>query len=120
MEVNNREKGSRVAEIVSSTISWPSLHMRIAEILNVYQASLHVQYRFSTESKDSLPCDLTSQQHLDTMIRLLRALVVPPLTKSGRPSAKKMKSVTVQIFNRSDEPHQGKHGPGKVCKNMSQ
>jgi hypothetical protein len=78
MEVNNREKGSRIAEIVSSTISWPSLHMQIAKILNVYQASLQVQYQFSTESKDSLLSDLTSQQHLNTMIRLLWALYEGP------------------------------------------
>jgi hypothetical protein len=110
MEVNDRVKGTRTNEIISSTICWASLKYKIAKILDVFPETIHIQYRFSTDNKDSLPCDLMSHGHLITMLTLLQALVVPPLTKSGCPSAKKMKPVTVQIFNRNDGCHESRSG----------
>jgi hypothetical protein len=112
IEVNNTEKGSRIVDIVASTTSWFAFQERIAKHLNVYPSSLHIQYRFSTDSK-ALPCDLTSQDNLDTMITLLRPLVVPPLLANGRRSTRQMKAVTVQIFNKDGGPLAAS-GDGKV------
>ena len=104
MEINNRQKGSRSVEIVSSTMPWFSMHEKLAELFGIYPALLHAQYRFSTDPKGSLPLDLTTQSHFETMIALLRPLIVPPRLQSGKRSNRKMKPVTVQVFNRDDEP----------------
>jgi hypothetical protein len=116
MEVNNRQKGSRSVEIVSSTTLWCSMHEKLAELFNIYPSLLRAQYRFSSDPKGSLPLDLTTQQHFDTMIALLRPLVVPPRLQSGKRSTRKMKPVTVQVFNKDDEPlsQVESRGSGKV------
>jgi hypothetical protein len=82
-------------------------------MFNIYPTSLHAQYRFSTKNKESLPLDLTSQTHLNTMLALLQPLVVPPLLASGVCSACKMKTVLVQIFNKNDKSLVVQDG--KVC-----
>ena len=99
---------------MSSTVTWTLFIDKILAGLNVHPeraSSVQLEYRFSTDNKDSLPCDLTLDAHFKTMITLLRPLIVPPLTKSGKPSAKSMKAVAVQIFNRHDIPPMGE----KVC-----
>ena len=104
IEVNNREKGSRAVEIVSSTMPWFSLQEKLAELFNIYPASLRAQYRFSTDPKGSLPLDLNTQLHFNTMITLLRPLIVPPRLQSGKRSTRKMKPVAVQVYNKDDVP----------------
>ena len=106
IEINNKLKGTRTVMIVESTMLWFRLEQQLAEALNVYPASLHARFRFSTDHKDVLPCDLTSQKQLDTMIALLRPRIVPGRTKSGQPSVRPMRQVTVQVFNGNDEPVQ--------------
>lgn len=101
--ISDRKKGSRVVEIVSSAITWNRLQHKVAEHLNIFPTSLDALYRLSTDNKKDLPCALTSQQHLDTLITLLRPLVVPPLLANGRHSTRRMKSVTVEVFNKDTE-----------------
>ena len=103
MEVNNKWKGCHAIEVVSSTTPWHVLLERIAELLNLYPTSLHLQYQLSTDSNKSYPLELTSQQNLDTLIALLWPLVVQPILASGRHSTRKMKSVTVLVFNKDDD-----------------
>jgi hypothetical protein len=63
-----------------------------------------VQYCLSTETKGSLPCDLTSQEELDIMISLLRPLtIVPAILANGQHSKWAKKAVVVQVFNKNDE-----------------
>ncbi|KAI9460453.1 hypothetical protein F5148DRAFT_1286869 [Russula earlei] len=71
VEIINRQKGSRTLEIVTSTIPWCMMQQMLAQHLNVYPSMLHAQYRFSTDPKGSLPLDLTTPVHFDTMITLL-------------------------------------------------
>jgi hypothetical protein len=71
LEINNKRVGSHTVEVVSSTMPWDSLQHKIAEHLNIYPASLHAQYHLSTDNKQLLPCDLTSQCQLDVMKTLL-------------------------------------------------
>jgi hypothetical protein len=110
MEINNRRKGTRTVEIISSMISWDAFEERMGEVLNMYPKSLRLQYRLSTDSPKCLPFDLTSQQQLNAMITHLRPLIVPPLLASGQRSTRKMKPISVQVFNKDDEP-----GDDKVC-----
>ena len=84
--------------------SWTGFHDKLAEMLNIFPTSLHAQYCFSTEHKESLPLDLTSEVQFNMMMSLLRPLVVPPRTATGRCSTRKMKPIVVQIFNKNDEP----------------
>ena len=114
MEVNNREKGSRAVEIISSTTPWFSLQEKLAELFNIYPSSLHAQYRFSTDTKGSLPLDLNTQLHFNTMITLLRPLIVPPRLQSGKRSTWKMRQVTVQVFNKDDVPLSAESRGSKV------
>jgi len=77
MEIIHRQKGIRAIEIVASTILWFNLEQTLAQILDIYPTSLHAQYHFSTDSKQTLPLDLTLPQHLNMLITLLWPLVVP-------------------------------------------
>jgi hypothetical protein len=83
-------------------MAWHELKDRVAEHLNIFPTSVHLQYRFSTDTKDSLPCDLTSQQQLDVLLALLRPLIVPAILANGRPSTRQKKAVVVQVFNKND------------------
>src|SRR5882757_5124368 len=103
LEISNKQTRSRSMEIISSTTPWFSLQQKLAEILNVYQGSLHVQYRLSCDSKDKYPCDLTSHQHLDTMLTVLRPLIIPARLANGRRSTRPMKAVAVQVFVKGNE-----------------
>jgi hypothetical protein len=75
---------------------------------------LHAQYRFSTDNKESLPLDLTSQADLNTMLSLLQPLIVPARLANGRRSTHKMKLVVVQIFNKNDDTPVVGQTTGKV------
>jgi hypothetical protein len=112
MEITNMRMGIRKIEMFSSTISWDSLEERMGELLNIYLKNLRLQYRLSTDSSKSLPFDLASQQQLDALITLLRPLIIPPRLANGKKSTRKMKSVSVNIFNKDDEP--GSHTDEKV------
>lgn len=92
------------------------MHEKLAELFNIYPSLLRAQYRFSSDPKSSLPLDLTTRQHYDTMIALLRPLIVPPRLQNGKRSNRKMKAVTVQVFNKDDEPLsvESRGGGGKV------
>ena len=115
IEVNNVQKGSRVVEVIMSTTPWFSLQQKLAELFNIYPSSLHAQYRLSTDAKSSLPVDLITQLHFDTMITLLRPLIVLPCLQSGKHSTQKMKPVTVQVFKKDDRPPSAdSHSSGKV------
>jgi hypothetical protein len=116
MEINNKRMGIRKIETFSSTISWDNLEERMGEVLNIYLKNLRLQYRLSTDSSKSLPFDLASQPQLDAMITLLRPLIVPPLLASGKKSTRKMKPVSVQVFNKDDEL--GSHTDEKVCNTL--
>ena len=93
-------------------ISLYSLREKIASLLNVHTPSLHIQYRFSTDSKDTLPCDLITHAHFVTLLRLLRERSVPGKTASGRPSTRKMRQYMLQVFNKGDSPFGAEN---KVC-----
>lgn len=87
----------------------------VAQYLNIFQSSLHLQYRLSTDNKGSLPCDLTSQRCLDILISILRPLIVPPILANGRRSTRAMKSVAVQVFIKGDDEVLSTTNDGKVC-----
>jgi len=78
-----------------------SLQERLAKLLDVYPSSLQVQYRLSTQPK-ALPLDLQTENDLKMMFTLVQPLVVPQLLANGRRSTRKLKPVTVQIFNKGD------------------
>ncbi|KAI9508611.1 hypothetical protein F5148DRAFT_1148903 [Russula earlei] len=103
VEVINIAKGNCTIEIIMSTIPWFTLQQKLAQHLNVYPSALHAQYRLSTDPKGSLPLDLTTLEHFDTMIALLQPLVVPPCLQNGKRSTRKMKEVKVVVTNRDDE-----------------
>jgi hypothetical protein len=99
--------------VIESNISWLDLQERLAQALNVYPASLHLQYRLSTDHPKSLPFELTSAKHLENLIMVLRPLIVPPLLANGWRSTRKMKSVLVQVFSEGDDAGVPQ-GDGKV------
>ena len=105
--------------IVKSLDDWLDLQNKLAAAFNVYPDSLYAQYSLSTDAKGTLPLDLISENHFETLVKLLWPLVVPPLLANGRRSTRKMKAVTVQVFNcnsGSVESGQGgrKQSSGKV------
>lgn len=102
LEILNLQAGSRKLESAYSTILWPDLQQKIAQILNIFPTSLHAQYRLSTEGKNALPFDLTSQSDLNVLHNMLRPLVIPPRKQNGQRSGRKMKEVKVQVFNKGD------------------
>jgi len=105
MEVLSASKQSRTIDVVSSSISLYSLQQKIASALNIYPETLQVQYRFSTDPKDSLCCDLITHGHFNLLLRLLRERTVPAKLANGRRSTRKMKAFTLQVFNKGDSPY---------------
>jgi hypothetical protein len=101
LEVLNQRKGTRSIEMVSSKVAWIFLRDRLAQILDAFPSSLRVQYRLSIEPK-ALPVDLESEADLETMLKLVEPLIVPPILANGRRSKRKMKDVKVQIFSKDD------------------
>jgi hypothetical protein len=107
LEVNDIQRGSRSFVTIKSSISWAELQNQLAATFNVYPGSLHAQYRLSNEAKGSLPLDLISKQHLNTLITFLRPLIVPAILANGQRSTRKKKAVTVQIFNKGETAQSG-------------
>jgi hypothetical protein len=88
--------------MILSTILWADLQEKLCEILNIYPASLHVQYWLSTDAKASLPFDLTSHQEFQQLIKMIQPLVVPLRLANRQRSKKQMKEVTVSVFQKGD------------------
>jgi hypothetical protein len=101
LEVLNQYKNNRSIEIIQSKVAWTVLHQWLAKILDVYPTSLQAQYWLSTEPK-ALPFNLANENDLKMMLTLVKPLVVPPLLANGRRSTRKMKPVTVQVFNKNE------------------
>lgn len=118
MDVTNKQKGSRVIQTSSSITPWTALKDKLSEIMNIHPTTLQAQYRLSTENKRSLLFDLTSQLDLDALIIRLRPLVVPPINADGRRSTRRMKAVSVQIFNKNDELQSPQNGSGGKVSTM--
>jgi hypothetical protein len=105
-------------ETVSSALSWLQFAKILARLFNIYlpdslddATMLQAQWRLSTDSKTALPFDLTTQRQYESLLTIVRPLVVPKTTMSGKPSARKMKAVTVQIFNKCDVLGQAQSAP---------
>jgi hypothetical protein len=94
----------RIIEVISSTILFHDLRMKVANIINIFPDRLHLQYRLSTDAKATLPCDLQTHSDMSAMVAYMRSRVVPKLTASGRPSARPIKQVNLQLFNQDDGP----------------
>jgi hypothetical protein len=88
--------------MIFSTILWANLQEKLCEILNIYPTSLHVQYQLSTDAKASLPFDLTSPQEFQQLINMIQPLVVPLHLANRWRSKKRMKEVTVSMFQKGD------------------
>jgi hypothetical protein len=101
LEIANPHKGSRSIEMIQSDITWVSLRERLARLLDIYPLSLQAQYRLSTQPK-ALPLNLQNENDLKMMLTLVQPLIVPPLLANGQRSTRKMKPVTIQIFNRDE------------------
>ncbi|KAK2464615.1 hypothetical protein APHAL10511_003367 [Amanita phalloides] len=72
IRINDIGNNTCTPDKIPSTISWERLQEKLLETFNVHFSGLHVQYRLSTEKKDALYCDLTSQKQLDTLIDFIR------------------------------------------------
>ena len=114
-ELTNNINKTRQVKIFTSLVSWPGLQQELSKHFNVYLTALHAQYRFSTD-KGSLPCDLTSNDHLLTMLKLLKPLILPPRLANGNRSNRQMKPMTVQIFNQGDDPQMALKTDGKASR----
>lgn len=111
-EINDRARGAQKNLTLSSLTSWDDLQDRVAQVLNVHQGSLQLQYRFSNEKNNSLPFDLRSHDDYDEMRDQLRPHILPRILANGKRSKSIRKLVVVQLFNRGME---GEKGPtGKV------
>lgn len=111
-EINDRARGARKNLTLSSLTFWDDLQDRVAQVLNVHQGSLQLQYRFSNEKNNSLPFDLRSHDDYDEMRDQLRPHILPRILANGKRSKSIRKLVVVQLFNRGME---GEKGPtGKV------
>ena len=109
-EINNKARGARKNLTLSSLASWDNLQDRVAQVLNVHQESLQLQYRFSNEKNNSLPFDLRSHDDYDEMRDQLRPFIVPKILANGKPSKSIQKLVVVQLFNRGMEGTSGEKG----------
>ena len=111
-EINDRARGARKNLTLSSLTFWDDLQDRVAQVLNVHQGSLQLQYRFSNEKNNSLPFDLRSHDDYDEMRDQLRPHILPRILANGKHLKSIRKLVVVQLFNRGME---GEKGPtGKV------
>ena len=113
-EINDRARGARKNLTLSSLTSWDDLQDRVAQVLNVHQGSLQLQYRFSNEKNNSLPFDLRSHDDYDEMCDQLRLHILPRFLANGKRSKSIQKLVVVQLFSRGMEGEKGPTGPGKV------
>jgi hypothetical protein len=102
-EINDKARGARKNITLRSFTSWDNLKDRVAQVLNLHPQSLHLQYRFSNEKSNSLPCDLVSPNDYNEMREQLKPFVVPKILASGKPSKSARKLVTVQLFDKNME-----------------
>jgi hypothetical protein len=105
VEIASREKQRRDPYSMNSKITLYELHQKMAISLNFHPDSLHPQYRFSSDPKDTIPCDLTTHVQLSMLLTLLRERCVPPILASGKQSTRKLKPFTLQLFNKGDSPY---------------
>ena len=110
LEIVNKWKGSCKIEVIQSNISWISLQEHLAKLLDVYPSSLQVQYRLSTQPK-AHPVDLQHEKDLENMLTWIQPLIVPACLTNGRRSTRKLKPLTVRIFNKDEVVAV----PDKVC-----
>ena len=110
LEINDNARRARRNLTLSSSTSWDNLKDRVAEVLNIHQGSLQLQYRFSNEKNNALPFDLCSHQDYDEMRDQLKPLILPKILASGEVSKRVRKVVVVQLFNRGMEGARGKKG----------
>lgn len=90
-------------ETIKSTTTWDELQDLLLLTFDVHPSSLHAQYRLSTEKKDTLLCDLTSQKQLDTLIDFIR------------PKRGNSRQVIVDMYNKRDVQVEGvQNQSGKV------
>ena len=102
-EVEDKAKGSWQEFVLPSSITWYDFQQKAAEALNIFPSKLQLQYRFSNKNKKSLPFDLNSHMSFGSMCNKLRPFVVPETLKNMKKSTRKMKLVTVTLFNRDAE-----------------
>jgi hypothetical protein len=84
-------------------MTWDELKEQLSIQFNVHPTTLHARYRFSSDLKQALLCDLLTEDQFNMMIKLLKPQVVPERTATGRRSTRKRKIVSVQIFNQGVE-----------------
>ena len=99
LEIANQQKGSCTIKMIQSNVSWITLQEHLARLLDIYPSSLQAQYHLSTQPK-ALPLDLQHENDLKMMLALIQPLIVPPLLSNGRRSIRKLKPLTVHIFNK--------------------
>ena len=75
-------------------MAWEDLQDLLLQTFDVHSASLHVQYRLSTE-KDTLLCDLTSQKQFDTLVDFIQ------------PKQGNSKQAIVDLYNKRDVQAEG-------------
>ncbi|KIL67256.1 hypothetical protein M378DRAFT_9504 [Amanita muscaria Koide BX008] len=90
IRINNLSNGTCTPDTVHSTSTWEDLQELLLMTFNVHLSNLHAQYRLSTEKKDTLLCDLTSQRQLETLIEFIR------------PKRGNSKQVIVDLYNKCD------------------
>ena len=90
IRINDIASGTCTPETIKSTITWDELQGLLLLAFDVHPSSLHAQYRLSTEKKDTLLCDLTSQKQLHTLIDFIR------------PKRGNSKQVVVDMYNKRD------------------
>ena len=103
IRINNLVSGTCMPETIKSTTTWDELQDLLLLTFNVHPSSLHAQYWLSTEKKDTLLCDLTSQKQLDTLIDFIR------------PKRGNSRQVIVDMYNKHDVQVEGmQNQSGKV------
>ena len=109
-KINNKARGARKNLTLPLTTSWANLQDRVAQVLNVHQGSLQLQYHFSNEKNNSLQFDLRSHDEYNEMRDQLRPLIVPRVLANGKVLKSIQKLVTVQLFNSGMEGASGEKG----------
>ena len=95
IRINDLAHGTCTPETIESTMAWEDLQDLLLQTFDVHSASLHVQYRLSTEKKDTLLCDLTSQKQFDTLVDFIR------------PKRGNSKQAIVDLYNKRDVQAEG-------------
>ena len=103
IHINDLAHGTCTPEMINLMMAWEDLQDLLLQTFDVHSASLHVQYRLSTEKKDTLLCDLTSQKQFDTLIDFIR------------PKWGNSKQTIVELYNKHDVQAEGSQSAsGKV------